>query len=156
MKITDHDPVKSGRFGPGVFSQDGYLGMDPRGLEEIVQADRRTLEALGTDAVTVAREMKRLRNAARKGLGDDIAVPPVFKVRVETDRGLLVCPYGDSRSVAKTVTTVTDARTGHTMAFTDMNIHLIEKHGFFEGRGAGFRIEPEELCRTLGLDRKER
>jgi hypothetical protein len=30
-----------------------------------------------------------------------------------------------------------------------LNIHLVEEHGFFEGRGAFFRIEPEELIRVI-------
>jgi hypothetical protein len=30
---------------------------------------------------------------------------------------------------------------------------MIEKHGFYEGRSSGFRSEPEELAKILGLVR---
>lgn len=156
MKETRKDMAVKERFRPGILSLDGFTGTDPRDVEEIIAADRAGLEACGTDAAWLVREMKRLRNAGRKGLEEDVAVPPFFTVRVETDRGLLVCPFGDSRSVAKTITTVLNTRTGRSAAFTDMNIHLIEHHGFFEGRGSEFRIDPSEICAVLEPDRKER
>jgi hypothetical protein len=36
---------------------------------------------------------------------------------------------------------------GRTISWTDLNIHMIEAHGFFEGKGSFFRIEPIELQR---------
>jgi hypothetical protein len=35
------------------------------------------------------------------------------------------------------------------MHWSDLNIHLIAKHGFFEGKGSAFRIEPKELISTI-------
>jgi hypothetical protein len=39
--------------------------------------------------------------------------------------------------------------TGTVVRWSDLNIHLIKAHGFFEGRGASFRIEPELLLSVL-------
>ena len=31
------------------------------------------------------------------------------------------------------------------ITFTDLHIHLIGSHGFYEGKGSLFRLNPEEL-----------
>jgi hypothetical protein len=33
--------------------------------------------------------------------------------------------------------------------FTDLQIHLIEKHGFYQGKGSSYRLEPAELAEIL-------
>ncbi|MHC5179457.1 MAG: hypothetical protein ACYSOS_02915 [Planctomycetota bacterium] len=35
------------------------------------------------------------------------------------------------------------------MSWTDLNIHMIAEHSFFEGTGAFFRIEPAEIISIL-------
>jgi hypothetical protein len=35
------------------------------------------------------------------------------------------------------------------MSFTDLHIHLIGVHGFYEGRGTPFRLEPGDLVAIL-------
>lgn len=127
----------------------GYLGSDRRDLAEIVEADAEALARRGTGPRDLARRMRRLRDRGRRALGEEVEVDGRYRVSVAVERGLLVCPFGDSRSVAKTMTTVHNLRTGRSLAFSDMNIHLIERHGFFEGRGSAFRIEPDELCDLL-------
>lgn len=133
----------------------GYLGVDRRDVAEIVETDATALARRGADAADLARRMRRLRDLGRKALGGEVEIDGRYRVSVVVERGLLVCPFGDTRSVAKTVTTVHDLRTGRSLTFSDMNIHLIERHGFFEGCGSAFRIEPDDLCDLL-LDGEER
>ncbi len=41
------------------------------------------------------------------------------------------------------------------MRWTDLSIHLIETHAFFQGKGSAFRLEPAELAAFLKLPAKE-
>ena len=48
--------------------------------------------------------------------------------------------------------TATRKSTGRAMMWTDLGIHLIQKHGFFQGKGSPYRLEPLELAAFLGLE----
>jgi hypothetical protein len=61
----------------------------------------------------------------------------------------LVCPWPHPARFAKRVTTIRTAKTGRTIKWSDLNIHLIAEHGFFEGKGSTFRIEPGELIKVI-------
>ena len=49
----------------------------------------------------------------------------------------------------KVNTTVVNKRIGRTITYTDLHIHFIGDHGFYEGMGAPFRLEPEDLIEIL-------
>lgn len=40
------------------------------------------------------------------------------------------------------------------VAGSDLNAHLIKEHGFFQGKESGYRTDPEELIKALGLDKE--
>jgi len=41
--------------------------------------------------------------------------------------------------------------TGEEIRWTELQIHLIEAHGFYEGKGSVWRVSPSKLGRVLGL-----
>jgi hypothetical protein len=45
--------------------------------------------------------------------------------------------------------TAKNLRTGKTIRWSLLGIHMIEEHGFFEGRGATFRLDPKELVNVV-------
>jgi hypothetical protein len=46
---------------------------------------------------------------------------------------------------------VVNKKTGEEIRWTALNIHMIKEHGFYEGKGSPFRIEPLDLIRVLEL-----
>jgi len=48
---------------------------------------------------------------------------------------------------------VRNLRSGEHVTYTEMNIHMIEAHGFYEGAGSPFRQEPAMLARVLEIPR---
>jgi hypothetical protein len=46
---------------------------------------------------------------------------------------------------------VTHTQTGQSLRWSDLNIHLVEAHGFYEGEGAPFRIDPAALIRLIDV-----
>ena len=95
--------------------------------------------------------MIELRDAGMAGLGEFIDVPPHFEVRVDSVRGRLPCPFGDPGIFPKTNTTVRNRGTGREITYTDLHIHMIGSHGFYEGRGSPFRLEPRDLVEVLEI-----
>ena len=52
----------------------------------------------------------------------------------------------------KTIVTVRNLRLRKEITFSDLNIHLIAAHGFYEGKGSPFRLEPVELAQVLEIN----
>ncbi len=137
---------------PGVITQDGFLGTDHRSLQEVLDHDDATVRRLNLTHKAIAARMCELRDEGEKGLGEPIAVPPHFEIRVDSVRGKLPCPFLGGRIVQKLNTTVLNTRLDRQVTYTDLNIHMIETHGFYEGNGSPFRTSPEELVEILEVE----
>ena len=133
-----------------------FLGQDERGLAAILLADDQAVRRRGLTHARIARRLLALRQAGWEGLGEPVSVPPHFEVRVDAARGTLPCPFGDQGSLAKVNTTVHNLRSGKQITFTDLNIHLVAAHGFYEGQGAKFRLDPEQLIDALEMGKSSR
>ncbi len=142
-----------GKMAPGIITRDGFLGEDRRNLVDILTADDGEVRRLGCTHQDVARRMVELRDAGMAGLGEFVDVEPHFEVRVDSVRGKLPCPFGDPGIFQKTNTTVRNRRLGRELTYTDLHIHLIGSHGFYEGKGSPFRLEPGELAEVLEAEK---
>jgi len=140
-KVLQNDPSTRERF----------LGPDERSLAAILRADDEAVQRHGLTHARIAQRLLALRQAGWEGLGEPVSVPPHFEVCVDTARGKLPCPFGDPGSFAKVNTTVRNLKRGTEITFTDLNIHLIAAHEFYEGRGAPFRLDPEQVIDTLEM-----
>lgn len=149
MKESPEILESMARMQPGVLSRDGFLGSDHRTLGDILAADQNTIERAGLTHARIAARLREWRDLGLAGLGDFVAVPPHFEVKVESVRGRLPCPFGERGLHAKTNITVRNLKTDHTLFFTDLGIHLIDAHGFYQGKGCVFRLEPEALIEFL-------
>ncbi|MFA5044246.1 MAG: hypothetical protein WC381_02705 [Kiritimatiellia bacterium] len=129
----------------------GFLGQDERRLAVILRADGGAVRRRGLTNARIARRLLALRQAGWEGLGEPVSAPPHCEVCVDAARGTLPCPFGDRGSFAKVNTTVRNLASGQKITFSDLNIHLIAAHGFYEGRGAQFRLDPEQLMDTLEM-----
>jgi len=139
------------RMAPGVIARDGFLGGDGRSLAQILADDAAEVARLGLTNELIAERMAELRDAGYPGLGERVEVPPHFGARVDSERGRLPCPFGDIGGHRKTLITVLNEELGRSLSYTDLGIHLIREHGFFEGRGSPFRLEPAELKAILEI-----
>jgi hypothetical protein len=149
MKQTVQMQRAQQRMAPGVITRDGFLGDDRRPLVDILIADEETVKALGREHAAIGARMVELRDAGMAGLGEFVNVAPHFEVRVDSVRGRLPCPFGDPGIFPKTNVTVRNTRTGREITYTDLHIHLVRVHGFYEGRGSPFRLEPGDLAEVL-------
>ena len=127
----------------------GFMGDDCRSFTEVIGADVSLISKLGYTTEQIAERMREITNTATKGLGNWVKIDDKHQAMVEEAQGFLVCPWPHSGRYAKRITTIEVYSSGETIHWSDLNIHLIEEHAFFEGRGAMFRIEPEKLINTI-------
>jgi hypothetical protein len=140
---------------PGAITQSGFLGSDARHLADILADDAAAVARLGLTHRALAARMRGFLKAGAEGLGDEIAVAPHFEVRVDGVRGSLPCPFGHAGLFAKTFCIVRNRTLDDTIAFTELQIHMIEAHGFYEGEGSPYRLPPERLARVLEIAAEE-
>ena len=136
---------------PGIFTRDGFLGSDRRNLIDILLDDDEAVKRMDLTHRRIAGRMIELRDAGMRGLGEFINVEPHYEVRVDSVRGKLPCPFGDPGIFPKTNITVRNTKLDREFTFTDMHIHLIGSHGFYEGKGSPFRLEPTMLVEILDI-----
>lgn len=127
----------------------GLLGHDQRPVEEIIEADEAELARLDVTREALAERMTALRDRALAELGNTVSVGDKLDVWADDNRGMLICPFGDGTHCHKTVTYALRHDTGEQVQWADLNIHLVANHGFFEGRGSAFRMEPARLVEVL-------
>lgn len=127
----------------------GFLGEDTRSISEIIDNDISDITGSGYTTEQIAERMREITNKAVLFLGNWIEIDKKRLAKVEEAKGSLVCPWPHPGRFAKRVTTVKLIETGNTIIYTDLNIHFIETHSFFEGRGATFRLEPKKLIKII-------
>jgi hypothetical protein len=139
------------RMKPGVITLDGFLGTDGRNLIDILVEDDAEVKRLNLTHEKIASRMQELRDAGKEGLGDIVVVGPHYEVRVDIARGKLPCPFGHRGLVRKTVIQVRNPEKNREITFTDMNIHMIREHGFYQGEGSPYRVEPGDIVDILDI-----
>ena len=139
------------RMRSGFITREGFLGTDTRRLLDILTEDQAEINRLGLENQQIADKLKYLLEKGRQVLGTDVIVDGRFLVRADDVRGRLPCPWGHKGLYPKTNVCVKNIENNEKMVFTGLQIHMIEAHGFYEGRGSSFRLDPEKLKRILDL-----
>ncbi len=152
MKKSPQQKKLEDLLGSSKFSACGFMGNDKRSLWEIIDADAAELERLGKTTEEVAARMDELTDLAKPALGDWVEVGKNLKVSIDDNRGMIPCPWPHHVRCLKRITTATQVDTGKRIRWSELNTHLIKEHGFFEGRGSPFRIEPRQLVEIIFAD----
>jgi len=150
MKMTPELKKAQENMSPGVITAEGFLGTDKRNLSSILDEDAQMMRRLEINPEEAAKTLRHFMEEGQKGLGEPVTVDDKWIVRTDEARGHLVCPWEDG-IFRKINVTVKRKDTGDTLYFTDLSIHLLEAHGFLEGRGSAFRLNLEALTNLLML-----
>jgi len=129
----------------------GFLGTDSRKLVQIIDEDQRALRELGLSDERIASELERLTQAAREALGGPVTVDGKFVVRMQVARGRIPSPWGGPKLFRKTRVTLEKLSTGESLAWSDLSLHLLREHGFYQGEGSPYRLDPRRVQRILEL-----
>lgn len=138
------------RMRPGVLSADGFLGKDPRSLDQMIAEDVAVLEGEGVTIKELGAVLDKLHEQVDAALGDPILLAD-GKVRAEEYEvmGRIPCPFGCGMLAHKAIIKV--AFNDKKLLLTPLHGHLIGEHGFFQGRGTTFRLEPKDAAELFNL-----
>ena len=151
MKQTKLLNIAQKNMQAGVITGAGFLGNDRRNLIDILDADFRTVASLGLTHNKIAETMEKFRKHAESGLGEFISIAPHFEARIDAVRGKLPCPFEDRGLISKTSIMVKNLFLKKEIIYTDMHIHLINIHGFYQGKRSLFRLDPEIIAEILEI-----
>ena len=151
MKQSPEERRLAERMAPGVLARNGFLAEDRRPLSDILDADRSAVAGLGVSHERLAAELAKALAEAVKGLGVPVTVRGHLTVIYREAMGRIPCPWGDAGTFPKGEVELVDNDTGERLCFTPLSVHLVGRHGFYEGRGSRYRLEPAMLCHVFGL-----
>ena len=142
-------------FRPGKIIKDGFLGDDTRHVHDIIQDDLLTLSKLGVEVEEIADRLQYFIEEGKKGLETPVDLGD-FITQVIWRRGMLPSPFGGpKRLYHKIIATVVNKKRQKEIKYAQLNVHMIREHGFFEGKGSVFRLEPEEIVEVLEISHEE-
>lgn len=151
MKLTPQESRIAERMAPGVLCREGFLCADGRDLPEILDADAAAVAALGLTHEQIGLRLEEVLKAATAGLGAPVRVAAHLTACFRESMGRIPCPWGGCGVFPKGEVELADARTGRTVRFTPLSVHLVRRHGFYQGRCCRYRLEPAQLARLLDI-----
>ena len=155
MKQSPELSIAQTNMRPGVITLQGFLGPDERNLIDILIEDDGEVKRLGLTHEQIGRCMEAIRDQGKRGLVEFSKVEPHFQVRVESVRGKLPSPFGGPGLHQKTNTIVRNEATDKEIAYSDLQIHLIIKNGFYQGKGSTYRLRPADIADVLEIQPEE-
>lgn len=147
MKVSPREREMAKLFEASKFSAEGFLGDDPRSIDEIIEDDRRELVRLGTTTETIAHILDVTFMKAEEALGNPVNLKPGVTATMFEVRGKIPSPFRGDGVFQKGEVMVYEERSTTTFFITRLGINLIKKHCFFQGQGSLYRIEPAEVLR---------
>ena len=122
-----------------------FMGHDRRSLTQIIAADTHMVALLGTSHAQIADRLTRLTRRGQAALGDPVLIDSRYELCVTDFRGTVTCPWGDAGSWAKSHIVLTDRHSPLRLQWTHLCLHLIARHGFYQGVGSPYRLDPRTL-----------
>ena len=151
MKQTPQEKQMYENFLPGKITKGGFLGDDTRHLHDIIEEDLHTLTQLGVTEEQIADRLQYFIEEGKKGLETPVDLGD-YVTQVIWRRGMLPSPFGGpKRLYHKIVATVKNKALNKELIYTQLNVHMIRDHGFFEGKGSVFRLEPKNVVEILDI-----
>ncbi|MEJ5274149.1 MAG: hypothetical protein WH035_08465 [Spirochaetota bacterium] len=143
------------RMKKGNLVLNGFLGEDKRNLVDIIDDDNEKVKRLGLTHEIIAEKLIEFKEIGLKGLEQFVDYKDHFKIKVEIYRGKLPCPFGEKGIYQKSEIIVINTKINEQIKYSDLSIHLIKEHGFYQGIGSPYRLDPEKLVKVLEIEVKE-
>ncbi len=151
MKRAPSDNDLHHNLEPSRFAAEGFLGEDPRAVEEIVAADAAELDRAGVPLACLVDALRQAWRKGREGLGAEVDLGNNRVAVYHESMGRIPSPFHGEGVFEKGEVVVINRTTNDTMALTALGLHLIESHGFFQGIGSRYRLDPLKAIAMVGL-----
>lgn len=147
MKQSPKEHSLDSRLRPSKFSGNGFLGNDTRQVQEIISDDKRAADRAGIDINCLVECLNDAYVKARDAMGATVKLGDRLSGTFKESMGKIPSPFPGEGVFPKGEAEVTENSTGATLRLTALGIHLIKTHGFFQGKGSPYRIDPETAWR---------
>lgn len=134
-----------------VGTRKGFLGEGESLLAVLEMDNRYVVDELGLTHQELARHLHILgaiANQEEKGEKTFTYHGRRFHVKVVRFRGVAHSPFYDGTKTNVNAT-ITNLDTGKKLTLSLLVPHLIERYGFYEGRGTPYRVEPRDVLAVL-------
>ena len=123
-----------------------FMGWDSRKLVEIITDDQDMVCSLGLSHEEIARRLEEITKIAKKEFGDTVTIEDRYEAKADEARGVIPCPWQHPNGLfRKSHIEIKDLKSGERLIWTDLSIHLIRTHGFYQGKGSPYRLEPRVI-----------
>lgn len=134
----------------GIGTLGTFMGWDSRKLIEIITDDQDMVCSLGLSHEAIARRLEEITRIAKKEFGDTVTIEDRYEVMADEARGVIPCPWQHPNGLfRKSHIETKDLKSGKRLIWTDLSIHLIRAHGFYQGKGSPYRLEPKVIKDVL-------
>jgi hypothetical protein len=133
---------------PGAMSGKGFLGKDERLLDVLAEDNRSIVDKLGLTHQELARHLHlvgavAVKHANAKPL--EIAYHgKKLRIRAAVSRGYQGSPFKDGTKTNCYIT-VENLDSGKKLGYSLLLPFMIERYGFYEGKGTPYRVEPKAI-----------
>jgi len=132
----------------------GFLGQTERLLQVMADDNRLVVDRLGLTHQDLARPLLLLGYFARKQRGEkEVKLGDLtFKVRARNYNGTQESPFKDGTDTYTDVTVI-NTHTGYGLSYSLLVPMMIERYGFYEGKGTNYRVAPKMIVDLFRAER---
>jgi hypothetical protein len=141
---------------PGALSMAGFLGKDEKLLDVLVGDNEYVVDLMGMSHQELARPLYAMEAIFHKLEGKPNTKEPVrcsyhgrrYEIRLEATRGDQESPFGDGTKT-NVYLHVNNVDNGQKLEYSGLLPRMIERYGFYEGKGTSYRVEPKQLIEVF-------
>jgi hypothetical protein len=139
---------------PGALSRAGFLGKDEKLLDVLAADNQYVVDELGLSHQELARHLHVLgaigfwQQSRKEAERPFVYHGRRFKVEVLSTLGFQPSPFGDGTKSGSDATVV-NLDSGKKLEYALLVPHMIERYGFYEGKGTPYRVEPRSVVEVL-------
>ena len=142
---------------PGALSRLGFLGKDESLLEILAEDNRFVVEAKGLTHQELARHLHIVGAVAVK-YGQQEAFEFLyhgkrFKAKAVVAKWTQPSPFRDDTKSGTNIT-LRNLDNGQNVVYALLVVDMIERYGFYEGKGTPYRVPPTDIAAVLDFLKK--
>jgi hypothetical protein len=137
---------------PGGLSRLGFMGRDEKLLDVLEMDNRYVVDTLGLTHQELARHLHLLGAVAVKhALNKPLEITyhgKRFRIKSRCSRGFQNSPFKDGTKT-NCEAVVENLGNGKKLDYSLLVPYMIERYGFYEGKGTPFRVDPKKVVEVL-------
>ena len=134
---------------PGAYATKGFLGGQERLLDLLAEDNRFVVERLGLTHQQLARHLRALGDISSQVGGKEFRYHGRrFKGSVRFSKWHQASPFRDG-TITNALAIVDNLDNEKRLEFSLLMPDLIERYGFYEGKGTPYRLEPQRIVEFL-------